>query len=221
MEILAKKKNAIFTFLLVFIIYLTYTKVFTIIFGNSITISLIGDISFLFGIMILYQDILINDLKKFFKSFDLKKKLKIILGGCAVIIFINILGGFITEVLFPNQVEIDENTNALYNLEMAYTVFKTAIFAVIAEELVFRKSVRDVIDNNIVFILISSLLYALMNIAYVNFNLISIVDLVQCFLFGVVLSYIYVKTDNVIAIMLVKFAYTLIPLTIMFLGIGA
>jgi len=220
MEAISQKKESILKFVIIFGIYLVYTKLFALLMGDSLITSFVGDITFLFGIVILYQTVLIKDFKSFLK-YNIGKKIGIVFGGALAIFALNIVGGMITELLFPNQFEIDENTDALYQLEMAHAVFKTIIFAVIAEELVFRKAVRDVVENNFLFVIVSSLLYALMNIAYASsLDLNASVDLIQCFLFGVLLSSIYVKTDNVVVIMLIKFVYNLVPLTIMILGLG-
>lgn len=229
MAIIASKKQSLVKLLAVFIAYLGYTYVFSTIFNlfginDSITISFVADLVFFLGIVILYKDSLRKDWNNFIHDFQLRRKLKIVLGGAIGIFLINILGGMITEVLFPGQDMTDENTDAIYalgNISLLYTIFKTTIFSVIAEELVFRKTVKDVIDNSILFVIISGLIYALMNIAYSDFNMISIIDLIQCFIFGAFISIVYVRNNNIVSVMFMKFVYTLVPLTIMLLGLGA
>lgn len=224
----SKKRNPIIKLLLVFVAYLAYTKFFAIIFNligitDSITISFVADLVFFLGIVILYKDTLKQDFIDFFKKFNLKRKLLIIIGGAVVIFLINILGGIITEIIFPGQDMVDENTEALYSLgsiSTIYTIFKAVIFSVIAEILVYQKTVRDVLDNKWIFIVVSSLIYALMNIAYSDFNVISIIDLIRCFAFGIVLSFIYIRTNNIVSIMFVKFVYNLFPLALLLTGIG-
>jgi len=86
------------------------------------------------------------------------------------------------------------------------------------------QSVKDVVNNsrhNILFIVISALIYGLMNVAYSNLDLVAVAAFISYFLVGCVLAFIYTKTDNIIIIMLIKFIYSLIPLTILLTGVGA
>lgn len=228
MAVIAKNKEAFLKFFLIFVAYLCYTHVVSAIFSlcgvyDSIIASFTGDLIFFIAIIYIYKDTLSKDLKSFLHDFKAKRKLKIIFGGFLGIVLINFVGGMITEVIFPGQDMTDENTDALYTLgsiSTIYTVFKVALFSIIAEELVFRKTTRDVMDDKLIYVITSSLIYALMNIAYADFNIISVVDLIQCFIIGAFVATIYVKTDNIVAVMLMKFVYTLVPLTIMLSGLG-
>lgn len=228
MTAIVNKKEQFIRFIIIFLCYLCYTQLFSLLFGlfginDSITISFVADLIFFIGIVYFYKEILKKEFKEFIKKFSLKKKLKMILAGVLGIILINALGGIITDIIFESEEMIDENTNAIYNLgsiSTLYTIFKVTLFSAIAEELVFRKTTRDVISDNISFVVISGLIYALMNVAYSNFTVVSMIDLIQCFLFGIFIAFYYIKTDNIVAVMIMKFVYTLIPLTIMLMAIG-
>ena len=96
------------------------------------------------------------------------------------------------------------------------------IFAPVAEELVFKKTIREIINNDILFIVTSSLIYALINIMYTDISVLTIIDMISYFAFSAVLSHIYIKNkDNIFMPMLIKFSYNLIPLIIMLARIGA
>lgn len=226
MAIIAGKKQAFIKFFIIFAAYLCYTSIFSMLFSclgiTGVIVSFVSDLLFFAGIIYVYKDSLKDDFNAL-KKFKISTIVKIILGGTAGIFLINIFGGVITEILFPGQDMTDENTDAIYllgNTSLIYMIFKTTLFSAIAEELVYRKTVRNVIDDKWLFIFLSSLIYALMNIAYSDFNVISIVDLIQCFIFGAFVSAIYVRCNNIIVIMLMKLVYTLIPLTIMLSGLG-
>lgn len=136
---------------------------------------------------------------------------------------VTIIGGMLTELTL-GSIDADDNTVALYsllNVSTIYTIFKTMIFSVIVEELVFKKAIRDVIDNDILFVIVSSFIYAFMNVAYSSFTIVSLADFIQSFVSAAILSIVYIKYDNnIFIVMLIKFVYNLIPLTIMLLGIG-
>lgn len=229
MKAISNKKEVIIKFIIVFGVYLCYTQFFSVIF-NSIgitgtTVNFVADLTFFAGIIYLYKDSLKESLKDFKERFKFSKVLLIVLCGVIGIFLATFLSGIITDIFYPGQDIKDDNTNAIYGInDKAYIIFKTAIFASIAEVLVYIKSVKDVVNNsrhNILFVVISALIYGLMNIAYANINLITLLAFVNYFLVGVVLAFIYTKTDNIIIIMLIKFIYSLIPLTILLTGVGA
>lgn len=221
------KENALKT-LLVFLIYFSYSYIIQTVLNmvgvtNSVLGMFVSDVCFFLFVAFLYQKDIKEDFKRFIRHYKTSKKIKIILIWFLVLFGVNILGGMITEFLVPSTLLSDDNTVAIYNLSkisMGYTLFKTTFFSIVAEELVFKKSIRDVISDSTMFIIISSIIYGLVNIAYSNLSVVTITDFIQCFLFSLVLSYVYVKyEDNIVVVMLIKFVYTLIPLTLMLLGV--
>lgn len=91
------------------------------------------------------------------------------------------------------------------------------IFGVVAEELLFRESISDVIKNNVMFVIVSSLLYTLMNFLYSDLTIeyvwiYILMYLLPSFLFS--LAYVYNK-NNILMLMLIKFVYNLFPITIL------
>lgn len=224
------KQNALLIAILWYAIYFLYnpaiTKILTMIgVTDTAIIMFVADLLFFLGIVLYYRNDIRDGLNHFIKDYTVTKKIKTILFGVLSIFVLIILGGMVSSILFPNLDTSDENTEAIYSLANISTlamVFKTLIFATVAEELLYKKTIRDVIDNDLLFILVSSLIYALMNIAYVEFGLVTAIDFVRCFLFATLLSWIYVKNkNNTFIIMLIKFIYTFIPLTILLTGAGA
>lgn len=224
-----KKVNTLMKTILVFIAYLSYTFVVNSIFNlfglnNDILISFIADVLFLIGIVAVYKDDLKKSILDYYKSNKFGKRLLNIVIWVAIIFSVNLIGGILTEILFPN-ISFDDNTIAIYslaNLSTLYTLFKVFIFSTFAEELVFKKSIRNVVENNVLFIILSSFLYAFMNIAIYQISVVSVVDFIQSFIFSSILCTVFIKNkDNSFMIMVIKFFYNLIPLTILLLGIGA
>lgn len=221
-----KKNKSLLKLIIIYLIYFSYTVVISYclkVFGisNEIILIFVSDLLFLIGITYLYKD----DLKENFNKFKENKSKKglFILKWVAILFGINIVGGIITEVLVPNLLE-DGNTSNIYsvaNLSTIYTIFKTLIFASIAETLVFQKSIREVINNNTLFVIVSSLIYSLINVMYIDISLLTIIDMVSYFVFSSVLSYIYIKNDDNITLpIMIKFFYNLIPLSLMIISIG-
>lgn len=225
METKLKKLLKLIVIFLVYFIYTTVVSSILNVFGitDQVIAVFIADLLFFLGIVILYKDTIKEGFLNFIKELSLSKKILFIVKWVVILFVINILGGIITEMIFPALAE-DGNTDSIYSIasiSTLYAIFKTLIFAPIAEELIFKKTVRELISNNLSFIITSSLIYALVNIMYTDITYLTIIDLLRYFVFSSVLSYIYVKNkDNIFMPMLIKFFYNLIPLTILLLGIG-
>lgn len=212
--------------LLVFISYLLYSNVISVVFStfkvtNTTMISFFADLIFLICIVFVYKDNLKDDFKNLKNDYKISEIVKTVIMWVVIIFVFNILMGALTEIIYPNMAD-DDNTSAIISLldvSTLYTIFKTMIFAVIAEELLFRESVSDVIKNKYLFIVISSIIYTIMNFIFVGFESnIIVMDLLSYFLPALLFSTAYVKNNNnIIILMLIKFFYNLIPLIVILL----
>lgn len=223
-----KQQRILLKSLFIFLTYLFYMPIIDTILKplslSSVVSSFIAEIIFFIIVVIAYFKELKTGFKSWLKENSTKKKCLFILKWFVIIQVFNLLGGMISSFLFTSK-EIDGNTSAIYDLfeiSSFYSIFHVMIFGVIAEELVFHQSLRDILKNDVVFIVASSFLYAIMNIAYYNFSLPNLFSFIQSFLGAAIFSYIYVKNkDNIFSVMVVKFCCNLIPLILMFIGTGA
>lgn len=211
--------------LLVFISYLLYSNVISVVLStfkitNATMLSFLADLIFLICIVFAYRDNLKKDFENLKKDYKISSIIKTIIIWVVIIFVFNILMGAITEMIYPNMAT-DDNTNAmstLFKTSMSYSLFKTMIFAVVAEELLYRESISDVVKNKYIFIVISSIVYTIMNFIFVGFESdIIVMDIFSYFLPALLFSTAYVKNNNnIIILMLIKFTYNLIP-TIIYL----
>lgn len=211
--------------LLVFISYLLYSNVISVVLStfkitNATMLSFLADLIFLICIVFAYRDNLKKDFENLKKDYKISSIIKIIIIWVVIIFVFNILMGAITEMIYPNMAT-DDNTNAmstLFKTSMSYSLFKTMIFAVVAEELLYRESISDVVKNKYIFIVISSIVYTIMNFIFVGFESdIIVMDILSYFLPALLFSTAYVKNNNnIIILILIKFTYNLIP-TIIYL----
>lgn len=217
------KKYQLMKTIIVISVYLVYSFVFNSLAGmfnitKSIIVSFTGDIFFLVFILIMYKDKLLDDMHQYHKN-NVAKKRMIITGSWVLIIFIvNVLGGFLGSLISDNNVTA--NNIALFSLPYLYTFFKTLIFGSIAEELVFKQSLRDVVDNNILFLIVSTLLYTTLNIAYTNLTGLDLIaNMIPYALFAILSGILYIRhKNNIYVVITVKICYNLIPFVIMLLG---
>lgn len=216
-----KSYNNLIKTILVFLCYFLYSQAFTSLFGSSVAVNFIADIIFLIAIVLAYKENLKRAFKNLKKEYSLGKIIKTILLWFVIILVFNMAMGMLTDVLAPNAT-LDDNSQAVQNLfqiSTLYTIFKTMIFAIVAEELLFRESVHDVVSNKWLFILVSSLIYTLANFAYTGFDdHFLVISLLSYFLPALLFSYAYCKNhNNILVLMMIKFVYQLIPLTLTFL----
>ncbi len=224
--------NSFIKFLIIFICYLSYSKLFEVLFSlvglSGLLINFISDLLFSVLIVFLYKNNIKKDFVNLKSNYNLKKILKIVIKYLLIIFGIGIIFGFINSVINSNEIMlITENTlqvNMLFNSSLLYSLFKALIFGVIIEEIVFREAIEEVISNKKIFVVVSSLIYASMNIIFgsLESNLLWL-NFLQYFAFYFVLSLSYVKNDNNIFIpIVIKFIYNLIPtvITIVLMVIG-
>ena len=205
-----------------FLLYFIYTyfvgMVMTSIGVKDTTIGMfVADAVFLLIIVWVYAKNIKEDFKRLKKDFSPGKLVKTVLLWVLIMFAVN----FLMNMLSPT-LTTDENTTAIYNLatiSLIYTIFKTMIFTTIAEELLFRESLSEVIDNDIIFILVSALIYTIMNFIFTGEGMGNIIIyMLLYFVPGVIFSYVYTKHDrNILLIMLIKFCYNLIPLVLLLL----
>ena len=221
-----KSQDRIIKTIIVVLCYFLYSQAFESLFGNSYATKFIADVIFMVGIFLAYKDNIKEDVSDIKKNYKKGKIIKTIIIWFFIIFFFNILMGALTDAIIPNASN-DDNTNAiyaLYNVSPIYAIFKCLVFGVVAEELLFRESIHDVIKSKWAFIFASAIIYTLVNFAYTDFSdKIIIVSMLSYFLPALIFSYAYYKNNsNIIILMLIKLTYNLlIPFMLMITGAGA
>lgn len=214
----------LFRTVIVFVWYMFNINIFNAIFkfigfDNNILSMLIADLFFLIAIIFIYRKNLKTKLDIFKNEYSKKGKIWQILKWVLIILIVNVAMGTLTEIFYPELASgIDENTyevTKLFDVSFLYFAFKILLFAPIAEELIFKESIRDVVDNDVAFVLISSAIYTEMNVLYSS-NGIHFLDIFVYFIPSLILSQAYVKNkDNIIVVIFIKFFYNLFPTLIL------
>ncbi len=207
--------------LIFFVFYLAYNNIFLIILNflgisSSLMASFLSDLIFLGGIVFAYKDNLKEDFKKIKNDYSIWKIIRITIFWILVLFIFVIIMGLLTEAIFPKS-ELTNNTSSLAKIiktSLPFGIFKIFIFSVVAEELLFKESIRDVIENKIIYILVSGLIYTFMNFIWAGFNSEHIwLDMLIYFLPSIIFNLVYLKhNSNILIIMIIKCCYSLIPL---------
>ena len=173
----------------------------------------------LFALLILY--LYRNTFKKDFKDIieNKKKYLSSILINVALIFVIMLITNALIGMLFDikQTSENDYSLLAMFKKSPFVLILLTSIYYPVVEGVIFRKSVRDIIDNKWMFIIFSSVFYFFFNIAYTSLSFTSIITSL-CYLFSMMLlSSYYYKTNNFTASVIVMMFYNLIISVISFI----
>lgn len=170
-----------------------YDKMNTI---NKVIMMFSADIIYLIIIISIYIKTLKKDLKNYFKNFfkNFEQSFKYYLIGLGIMILSNII-----IVIFVNGAVAgnEEQVREMISKVPLYMIFSVSIYAPLTEELIFRKSIRDIIDNKYFYIITSGVLFGL---AHIVGNISSAKDLLYLIPYsslGITFAYTYYKTKNI------------------------
>lgn len=198
--------KGVFGFLLYFILY--YTSLFVLaVFNNSISINQKQIYLILHCIvtMLIFTFLYLIELKKGFKELRknykdyFKKYFKYWLFAIAIM-YISNLAIALIKYKYTGDYGIAQNEEGIRDtmkLAPIYVVFAASIYAPYVEELTFRHSIRKIFKNNVLFILVSGLIFGSMHVFHSGMTALDLLYLVPYSVPGMVLAYIYVKTNNI------------------------
>lgn len=92
----------------------------------------------------------------------------------------------------------EESFRQLVVTSPIYAYFSGVIFAPIIEELIFRRSIRNILKNNTIFILVSGLVFGGLHIITGYSGPLDLLYLIPYCTPGLIFAYILTKTDNVL-----------------------
>lgn len=202
-----KKINNFLFFVSLFILYTIYSSVLILLLkqvGFDITklnvhtrntYLILVDISLMIITYLIYRKDNNHDIKKYFRHFGkyFFFGFKMWILGLVLMVISNLL----IQHFYPLANTVNENAvrKALIASPI-YTTFSACIFAPFMEEMIFRKSLRKVFDNDWIFIIISGLLFGLVH----NITVLGKPDMIYIIpyaLFGGIFAYTYVKTNDI------------------------
>ena len=200
------KIKEIIKFILIFLLYLLYSDIIIIILTKlgvnikilpsnlKIAIMFLINLSLMIMLFIFYSKSIkenLKDLKLNFKSY-IKDNFKYYVIGLLIMIISNIIISFFVEGNSTNETLIREYINIM----PIYMIFSSCIYAPFAEEMVFRKSLRNCFNNKVLYILLSGLIFGSMHLLSAS-NLVELVFLIPYSSLGCVFAYMYYKTNNI------------------------
>ncbi len=179
---------------------LDYTKKVAIIFAINVL--------FMLFIFLIYKKELskdINDFKVNYKEY-LSKNIGLYLTGVLLMALSNILLQFITHLEISGN---EESVRSLISRIPLFMAFSSIIYAPFVEEIIFRKIVKNIINNKYIFIIISGVIFGVLHITnYMDIN--EILMGIPYIIMGIDFAYIYHKTNNIFTTMTFHLCHNLI-----------
>lgn len=170
--------NALLFLLCIFILFfgeLLFSIVLKSIITNKYVLNIVSSLFMIASLYLIYY----KDLNREFKTYISKFKenfflsLKYYFVGLLSMIFFNILISFIIKDVSANENIV---RNMLFETPI-YTLFSIIVVAPLSEEIIFRKSIRPLVNNKIVYALICALLFGGAHLIAGEFKLINLLYL--------------------------------------------
>ncbi len=203
----------LFASLMVFVLRLFKIDIYKL----SVTIRII--ISFAISLLLMglfylvYHKDINRDFKDYVKNFKsyFSFSIKWWAIGFAIMILANVVIYSFLHNSSQNEIEIQN----LLSISPLYILFSSCIYAPFVEELIYRKSIRDFISNNTLYILVSGLLFGFVHTLSGLYNgevinTMEIIYIVPYAIMGCVFAYMYTKTDNIFTTMGVHLIHNLL-----------
>ena len=104
----------------------------------------------------------------------------------------------IINIIQPGIAGNEESVRSIFNQAPIYMFFQAVIFAPFTEEMIFRKSIRRIIKDNLTFIITSGLIFGGLHVVGNINTFVDVLYLIPYSAPGIAFAYILTKTDNVL-----------------------
>lgn len=190
-----------------FILNLTYSVLIVMLlkkFGLNINdlsdivvviIDVLICLSFMAVLFLIYHKTLISDFKDYIKNFKnhFSTGLKIWGIGLTMMLISNI----IITLIYPQEAANEVALQEIIKVMPLYMIFQTVLYAPFCEELIFRKSIKDFIHKDILYILISGLSFGFAHLLADLSNPLQLLYIIPYGALGISFAYTYAKTKNI------------------------
>lgn len=129
-----------------------------------------------------------------------------------VMMFSNVIINAISGSIANNE----EAIHNLFDISPIYVFFSAVIFAPITEELVFRQGIRNIFKNDLIFIIISGLVFGSLHVITSYTSLIDLLYIIPYSAPGIAFAYMLKKYDNIFVSMGFHFMHNGILIALQF-----
>lgn len=176
------------------------------------------DIIYLVSLVFIYRKELKEDFKNFKENgsgYIFKYAPLYLLG----VILMGITNALLVKVTGMEMSTNEQNVRTLIKYYPLYMSFSSVMYAPIVEELIFRKSIKNLFNDNVLFVLMSGLIFGLIHVVGTgNEGINEILMGIPYIIMGLDFAYIYAKTKNIFTTMTLHSIHNLTLLIIQFIG---
>ena len=146
--------------------------------------------------ILIYRKTLVNDFKNFIKKplNILETSFKYWFIGFIIMVVSNLI---ITYILNKGIAGNEQEVRNYIDSFPLFMIFNTVIYAPLTEELTFRKSIKDIINNKWFFVLTSGLVFGMLHISSYITNWTDLIYLIPYSSLGISFALLYHKTNNI------------------------
>lgn len=185
---------------------------------EKITYITICDLTLILFLLFIYKKDIIKNFKNFFnKNFiaNFKISLKYWFIGLSIMIISNILISIFTNGAIANN---EESVRNLIDKMPIYMLFQIIIYAPITEEIIFRKSIRDIFNNKYLYILTSGLIFGGMHVVSSLTSTLDLLYLIPYCSLGIAFAALYTKTNNIFSTIFIHAFHNFLTFTLYIIG---
>ena len=187
-------------------------------YNNKIILLLIGEFFVILIFFIVYKKTIVRDFNNFFnKNFfsNISTSISYWMIGVTIMVISNI---FISLITNGGVAVNEESVRELIDKVPLYMLFNVSIYAPFTEELVFRKSFKDFIDDKKTYILVSGLVFGGIHIISSLTNLAGLLYIVPYGALGIIFAKLYRETDNIFSTISIHSLHNFISFVIFMIG---
>ena len=213
---------------LVFLSYFVYADLMIIIAGglgfnfyelstmNRAIFLLLCNIIYIVVLGFIYKDELLKDFKDFKTNY--KKYIKTYLIYYMAGVLLMGLSNLIIQALTKTGISgNEESIRNLIEIVPLYMFFSSVIYAPFVEEMIFRKSIKNLVDKKYIFIIASGLIFGILHISdYTDIN--QVLLGIPYIIMGLDFAYIYYKTNNIFTTMSFHLVHNLLLYIVQIVG---
>ncbi len=163
---------------------------------NKIVYLMVTELIYLLILFFIYRKEYIRDFKDYVKNF--KNYMPKYMEYWALAFSLMLISNFIIITLFPNSVATNQQAiNDTLVKAPFYMIVSAVLFAPFLEETIFRFSFRKIFKNDLVFIILSGLVFGGLHVIGSFNNLIDLIYIIPYSIPGAVFAYTLVKSKNI------------------------
>lgn len=181
--------------------------------NNKVWFMLLGDFLFLALLFKIYYKDIKRDFKNYFgKNFgaNFRQSLKYWLAGFGIMYISNLVISLVIGEITNNE----ESVRVLIDTAPLYMAFNLAIYAPLTEELIFRRSFRDVFDNRYLYAIVSGVIFGGLHVLSSISGMIDLLYLIPYCALGIAFGLLYSKSNNIFSTIVVHSIHNTLALVL-------